>query len=108
MPCTRDITTLFNTRAKMALIGLFASRPPAFRVTGRAAARLVKLSPPGAHAALKALYSARILTREIFGKQHVYSLNADEIFVKEAVVPFFQKALKQYRNSSGVSKKTKG
>lgn len=103
MSCRIDMTAVFNTRAKIALIGLFSFRPSGFRVTGRAAARLVRLSPPGAHAALKALHASGMLKREIIGRQHVYSLNADESFVREAVVPFFQKAFKQNSINQGRS-----
>jgi predicted nucleotidyltransferase len=58
--------------------------------SGRQVARLVGLTPPAVHAALKELYAQDILRRNIIGKQHIYRLNINNRTVKNILIPVFK------------------
>lgn len=51
------------------------------------------MSAPAVHAALKDLFNQDVLTMEIIGKQHIYSLNSKNRVVKDILEPSFKKEL---------------
>jgi predicted nucleotidyltransferase len=93
MAIENNLDTILDSRAKIKIIRLFVSHTGDFRSSGRAIARLIKVSPPSAHLALKELNSQKILNLEIIGKQHVYSLNTKNRSVRDILAPVFTKEL---------------
>lgn len=88
---------ILDSRTKVRIIRLFASRTEAFTASGREIAKWTALSPPAAHAALKILLDRKVLKREILGKQHLYSLDRSGRIVRNILIPAFRKegALKE-------------
>lgn len=82
---------ILDSRAKLRIIRLFASRTEAFTASGREIAKWTALSPPAAHAALKDLLARRILKREILGNQHLYRLDHANRTVRDILKPAFRK-----------------
>ncbi|MFC1631901.1 nucleotidyltransferase domain-containing protein [Candidatus Omnitrophota bacterium] len=82
---------ILNTGSKLKIIRLFSSRNADFIASGRQIARLIELTPPAVHSALKQLYNHDILKREIVGKQHLYKLNTSNRIVKDMLLPTFKK-----------------
>lgn len=80
---------ILNTNSKIKIIRLFISRRQDFIASGRQIARMVKISPPAVHVALKDLYNQNVLKREIIGRQHLYSINNNNRVVKNILVPTF-------------------
>ena len=93
MAIENSLDAVLNSKTKVKIIRLFISRTSAFRVSGRDIARLINVSPPATHAALKELQSLNILRLEIIGKQHIYSLNDKNRIVKDILKPGFEKEL---------------
>jgi predicted nucleotidyltransferase len=82
---------ILDSRTKLRIIRLFASRTEAFTASGREIAKWTALSPPAAHAALKALLDRKVLKREILGNQHLYRLDHANRTVREILKPAFRK-----------------
>lgn len=89
MAITRSLDNILNSNSKLKIIRLFISRGNNFIASGRETARLTKISPPAAHAALNDLYNQNILKRDILGKQHIYRLNSNNRVVKKILIPAF-------------------
>lgn len=93
MAIEKALDIILNTGSKIKIIRLFISRRPDFMASGREIARLINLTAPAAHAALKQLYNQDILKREIIGREHIYRLNVDNRIVKNILEPAFKKEL---------------
>lgn len=91
MVLDKALDSVLNTSSKVKIIRLFTSKREDFITSGREIAKLVSLTPPTAHAALKELYNQDILKREIIGRQHIYRLNVDNRIVKNILMPAFKK-----------------
>ena len=89
----KSLDSILNTKTKLKIIRLFIFRTPDFRAAGREIARMAKVSPPSAHAALKELYSKGVLKLEIIGGQHIYSINEKSRMVADILRPVFAKEL---------------
>ncbi|MFH0796446.1 MAG: nucleotidyltransferase domain-containing protein [Candidatus Omnitrophota bacterium] len=90
MAIEKRLDNIVNSRSKIAIIRLFVSKTADFRASGREIAKLVHLSAPAAHAALKELYNQSVLKLDIIGKQHIYSLDSKNIIVKKILRPMFK------------------
>ena len=91
MALDKALDTILNTGSKVKIIRLFISRRRDFMASGRRIAKLVNLTAPTAHAALKELYNQDILRRDIVGRQHIYKINQDNRVVKNILEPAFKK-----------------
>lgn len=91
MPIGRNLDNILNTGSKLKIIRLFTSRTKDFIASGRQVARLIGVTPPAAHAALKELYNQDILKRDIIGREHIYRLNANNRVVRNILMPAFKK-----------------
>jgi len=91
MPIEKRLDDILNTKSKVKIIRLFVSRREDFMASGREIAKLVSLTPPAVHTALKELYDQDILKRDIIGKQHIYRMNYASRLVKDILQPAFQK-----------------
>ena len=91
MPIEMKLDNILDTKSKVKIIRLFASRRDDFMASGRQIAKLVNLSPPAVHVALKELYNQDILKRDIIGKQHIYRMNYSSRLVKDILHPAFKK-----------------
>jgi len=87
----RRLDDILDTRSKVKIIRLFSSRREDFMASGREIAKLIGLTPPAAHVALKDLYNLDILKRDIIGKQHIYRMNHASRLVKDILRPAFKK-----------------
>ena len=85
------LNSILNSEIKIKIIRVFASRLEGYHATGREIARLVGTTAPTAHTALKELYAYHILTYEISGRNHLYSLNRETRLVKDILLPMLQK-----------------
>lgn len=90
MAIEKSLDNILNTISKVKIIRLFISRREDFVATGREIARLIGVTPPAVHAALKELYNQDILKRNIIGRQHLYELNANNRIVKNILTPAFK------------------
>ncbi len=95
MTLETPLDDILDARSKVRVARLFALRTDDFLASGREVARLTALSPPAAHAALRSLLDARVLGREIVGRQHLYRLNSGTRLVRDILRPLFT-------NESGV------
>ncbi len=93
MAIERVLDNTLNSRSKIAIIRLFASKANDFMASGREIARLTGISAPAIHSSSKELYNEGILKRDIIGKQHIYQLDANCRAVKELLRPIFKKEL---------------
>lgn len=93
MAIEKRLDGILDTKSKVKIIRLFVSRTKEFMGSGREIAKLIGLTPPAAHAALKELYNQDILKREIIGRQHIYRINSLNRIVKDILQPAFQKEL---------------
>ena len=89
----KRLDDILDTRSKVKIIRLFSSRREDFMASGREIAKLIGLTPPAAHAALKYLHSLDILKRDIIGKQHIYRMNHASRLVKDILQPAFKKEI---------------
>lgn len=80
---------VLDAGSKVRIVRLFVVRTDDFIASGREIARLTALSPPAAHAALRSLLDARVLGREIVGRQHLYRLNSRARLVRDLLRPLF-------------------
>ncbi len=93
MSIEEALDDVLDTKSKVRIIRLFVSRTEDFMASGREIARLVGITPPAAHAALKELYNQGILKLEITGKQHIYRVNYSNRVVKDMLQPMFKKEI---------------
>jgi len=91
MSIERRLDDILDTKSKVKIIRLFTSRREDFMASGREIAKLVSLTPPAVHTALKELHDQGILKRDIIGKQHIYRMNYLSRLVKDILQPAFQK-----------------
>lgn len=91
MAIENSLDNVLNSKSKIALIRLFVSKTNNFKASGREVARLICVSAPAAHAALKELYNQKILKLDIIGKQHVYALDGDSRIVEQILRPMFKR-----------------
>lgn len=91
MVIEKRLDDILDSRSKVKIIRLFASKREDFLASGSDIARLVGLSPPAAHSSLKVLCDQDILKRDIIGRQHIYRLNIANRTVKDILKPAFQK-----------------
>lgn len=89
----KTLDKILNTNSKLCIIRLLISRRNDFIASGRQIAKMVKISPPAVHVALKSLYNYEILKREIVGRQHLYKLNRANRIVKNMLIPTFMNEL---------------
>jgi len=91
MVLEKHLDDILDTKSKVKIIRLFVSRREDYMASGRAIARLIDVTPPAVHTALKDLLNHDILKREIIGGQHIYRINQSSRIVKEILKPAFQK-----------------
>lgn len=91
MALDKALDSILNTGSKVKILRLFISRREDFMATGRQIARLIKITAPAVHAALKKLRDQDILKQNIIGRQHIYSLNINSRIVKNILIPAFKK-----------------
>ncbi|MFH1782629.1 MAG: nucleotidyltransferase domain-containing protein [Candidatus Omnitrophota bacterium] len=91
MVIERSLDNILNSNSKIKVIRLFASRREDFMASGREIARLIGITPPAAHTALKDLYNQDILKRDIIGRGHIYRLNINSRIVQNILIPVFKK-----------------
>lgn len=91
MAIDKKLDDILDTKSKVKIIRLFVSRTEDFMASGREIAKLIGLTPPAVHAALKELYNQDILKREIIGRQHIYKINSLNRIVKDILQPAFRK-----------------
>ena len=84
-----QINDILDVPSKLAILRVFASRE-GFKATGREVANLAGFSVPSSHESLKDLHNRNILDREIFGRQHIYSLNEKDRIVQKVIRPLFE------------------
>ncbi len=83
------IDEIINSPSKLAILRILTSRK-GFKATGREIAKLSGFSAPSTHDSLKELHVRDVLTLEIIGKQHVYSLNEENRVVQKIIRPIFR------------------
>lgn len=93
MVLEKRLDDILDTKSKVKIIRLFVSRREDYMASGRAIAKLIGVTPPAVHAALKELLNHDILKREIVGGQHIYRINPSSRIVKEILRPAFQKEI---------------
>lgn len=91
MSIEKPLDNILNTGLKVKIVRLFISRREDFMASGREIAKLVNVSAPAAHAALKELYNQDILRMDIVGRQHIYRINMANRIVKNILAPAFKK-----------------
>ena len=91
MVLEKRLDDILDTRSKVKIIRLFVSRREDYMASGRAIAKLIDVTPPAVHTALKDLLNHDILKRDIIGGQHIYRINSSSRIVKEILRPAFQK-----------------
>lgn len=89
MAIERSLDYILNSKSKIAIIRLFVSKTSDFKATGREIAKLAHFSAPATHAALKELYNQGVLKLDTIGKQHIYSLDANNRIVQKILRPMF-------------------
>ena len=83
------INKIIDSPSKLSILRVFASRK-GLRATGREIAKLAGFSVPSTHESLKDLYARNIFSREIIGRQHIYSLNEEDRIVQKIIRPMFE------------------
>ena len=83
------IDDILNSPSKLAILRVLASRQ-GLKGTGRELAKLAGYSAPSTHESLKELHARDVLSLDIIGKQHVYSLNEGNRIVQKVIRPMFQ------------------
>lgn len=87
----KSLNNILNNETKIKILRLFTSRMEGYHASGREIARLIGVTAPTAHAALKELYAYHILNYEISGRNHLYTLDRKNRIVKDILLPIFQK-----------------
>ena len=64
MPIEKRLDGILDTKSKVKIIRLFISRREDFIASGREIAKLISLTPPAVHTALKELHGQEILKRD--------------------------------------------
>ncbi len=89
----RVLNIILNNETKVKILRLFISRLKGYHASGREIARLIGVTAPTAHAALKELEAYHLLKYEISGRNHLYTLNRKNRTVKDMLLPIFEKEL---------------
>jgi predicted nucleotidyltransferase len=91
MVIEKRLDEILDTKSKVKVIRLFVSRREDYMASGREIAKLIGVTPPAVHTALKDLLNQDILRRDIIGRQHIYRINPSSRIVKYILKPTFQK-----------------
>ena len=83
------LENILDSRVKMAILRVLSSGADR-RLGGSEIARMIGFSVPSTHDALKVLHTARVVTMELFGNQHVYALNRKDRIVQKIILPMFK------------------
>ena len=83
------IDDILNLPSKLAILRVFVSRK-GFKGTGRGDRKAFRLPAPSTHESLKDLHVRDVLSLDIIGKQHVYSLNEGNRIVQKVIRPMFR------------------
>lgn len=89
MTMSFPIDDILSSPSKLAILRVLASRK-GFKGTGRELAKLAGYSAPSTHESLKELHARDVLSLDIIGKQHVYSLNEGNRIVQKVIRPMFR------------------
>lgn len=84
-----EVSEIISTPSKVAILRVFVSRT-GLRASGREIARRAGYSVPSTHESLKDLHNRGIVSLEIIGKQHIYSLNEKDRIVQKIIRPMFE------------------
>lgn len=90
MVVRNSLDDILDSKSKIAIIRLFVSKTDDFKATGREIAKLTHFSAPAAHSALKGLFAQGVLKLDYIGKQHIYSLDANNRIVQKILRPMFK------------------
>ncbi|MFH1753909.1 MAG: zeta toxin family protein [Candidatus Omnitrophota bacterium] len=90
METGRALDQILNKPSKIKIIRALISRRGGFKASGREIARLARLTPPAAHAALKELHGQGIVKQEILGRPHIYSLAVNNNVIEKILRPMFK------------------
>lgn len=82
-----NVEAILGSRYKIRVLRLFCRTGGSY--TGRDIAKLIDSSQDATRRALLSLESQGILKRSYIGSSHVFSLNKDHLFVKEAIGSLF-------------------
>jgi predicted nucleotidyltransferase len=85
----RPLENILDSGLKIAILRVLSSGTDR-RLGGSEIARLAGFSVPSTHEALKGLHTARVVTMELFGNQHVYALNLKDRIVQKIILPMFK------------------
>lgn len=105
MAIEKSLDNILNTNSKVRVIRLFISKREDFVATGREIARLIGITAPAVHTALKDLYSQDVLKRNIISGHHQYKLNTISRIVKDILTPAFKKELSIKKDVSAFLRK---
>jgi len=83
------VDDILSSPSKLAILRVFVSRE-GFKGTGREIAKLSGYSAPSTHESLKDLHARDVLSLDIIGNQHVYSLNEENRIVRKVIRPMFR------------------
>ncbi len=84
-----NMNEIIDSPSKLAILRVFASRK-GLKAPGREIAKLSGYSVPSTHDSLKYLHSRNVLSLEVIGKQHIYTLNEEDRIVKKIIRPLFE------------------
>ncbi|MBF0479673.1 MAG: nucleotidyltransferase domain-containing protein [Candidatus Omnitrophica bacterium] len=98
MTGARPLEKILDSQTKVAIMRVLSSGVDR-RMGGSEIARAAGFSIPSTHDALKALDAAGIVTMELIGNQHVYSLNRKDRIVQKVILPMF-KAEDNWKNDA--------
>lgn len=87
----KSLDNILSNETKVKILRLLTSRMEGYHASGREIARLIGVTAPTAHAALKELYAYHILNHEVSGRNHLYALDRRNRVVKDMLLPIFQK-----------------
>ena len=83
------VDDILSSPSKLAILRVFVSRE-GFKGTRREIAKLSGYSAPSTHESLKDLHARDVLSLDIIGNQHVYSLNEENRIVRKVIRPMFR------------------
>ena len=89
MKITKPLNKILDSEAKIKILRFLCETGAEWN--GRQIAKEIGVTPATAHKALNSLNEEGVLTLRNMGKTHVYSLNTDNVVVKEMLKPLFLK-----------------
>lgn len=95
----KSLDSILNTDHKIKILRLFICRTEEYQATGREVARLINVTAPTAHAALKDLHGHHIIQYEVSGRNHLYRLNRKNRTVMDLLLPMFSKEQKLQKDA---------